>query len=230
MTKKIILCADDYSQNIDICEGILGLLDKNRLNAVSCLVNSENWHETHKPLLSLKNKVSIGLQLNFTLGKPLSAQWKNHYGEIFPGLLPLLRRSYTAGYIKDIIACEINAQVNAFIQAIGRCPDFIDGHQHVHQLPRICEILIELHTSKGWTGFIRNTHNGISDYLTLTAFPKRQLIALLGGNTFKNRLINKKIPTNSSFAGIYDFKKASNYNSIRRTDYVPSRNAFDRQK
>ncbi len=37
---------------------------------------------------------------------------------------------------------EIEAQIDAFEQATGRRPDFIDGHQHVHGLPGVRKALI----------------------------------------------------------------------------------------
>src|SRR3990167_1627949 len=211
MIKKIILCADDYSQNDDICAGIITLLDKKRLNATSCLVNEVSWHRTHTALNQFKKKVYIGLHFNLTFGKPNSRLWKKQYGDSFNGLSPLLIRCYSTGYLKDAIAAEMNAQVDAFTHAMGISPDFIDGHQHVHQLPGVRDILIELHRDQKWTGFLRNTSNGFNDYLSLAGFPKQQLIALLGGNTFRNRLIKNNIPTNTSFAGIYNFKNAVHY-------------------
>src|SRR3990167_4878440 len=211
MINQIILCADDYSQNDDICVGILSLLDKKRLNATSCLVNEASWHTTHQALNPFKKKVYIGLHFNLTFGKPLSKLWKKKVGGSFNGLRPLFRRCFLIGYLKDAIAAEMNAQMDAFTHAMGKSPDFIDGHQHVHQLPGIRDVLIELHTKQKWTGFIRNTSNGLNDYLSLSGFPKRQLIALLGGNAIRNLLSQQNIATNTRFAGIYNFKNAVNY-------------------
>lgn len=211
MSKEIILCADDYSQNTDICDGILSLLNKKRLNATSCLVNLPSWHETHNGLNEFKKEVYIGLHFNLTFGNPLSRIWKKQYGNSFNGLSPLLRRCYSTGYQRDAIYAEINAQVDAFTSTMGISPDFIDGHQHVHQLPAIRDVLIDLHVKEKWTGFLRNTSNGINDYLSLTGFPKQQLISLLGGSAFRHCLTQKSITTNTSFAGIYNFKNAVNY-------------------
>jgi chitin disaccharide deacetylase len=37
---------------------------------------------------------------------------------------------------------EISSQLQKFITAFGRLPDFIDGHQHVHLFPQIREALL----------------------------------------------------------------------------------------
>jgi chitin disaccharide deacetylase len=211
MLKNILICADDYSQNNAICDGILNLLSQKKINATSCLVNSESWNETHQALNQFKNHALIGLHLNLTLGSPLSQTWKKYYGNSFPGLGQVIRRCYSSTYQKDAFVAEINAQVDAFTHALGINPDFIDGHQHIHQLPGLRDVLMASHTQQHWTGFFRNTSNGVSDYLSLASFPKRQLIALLGGHDFKKSLTQEKKASNTSFAGIYNFKHAANY-------------------
>jgi chitin disaccharide deacetylase len=50
--------------------------------------------------------------------------------------LHLLRREKLEG--------EISSQLQAFITAFGRLPDFIDGHQHVHLFPQIREALLSV--------------------------------------------------------------------------------------
>ncbi|MFX7329301.1 ChbG/HpnK family deacetylase, partial [Acinetobacter baumannii] len=39
---------------------------------------------------------------------------------------------------------EIATQCALFEDATGRAPDYVDGHQHVHQLPQIREALVEV--------------------------------------------------------------------------------------
>ena len=45
---------------------------------------------------------------------------------------------------KARIKLSIHQQLDAFEAAIGKLPDYVDGHQHVHQLPQIREALIEI--------------------------------------------------------------------------------------
>lgn len=209
--KALILCADDYSQNEAICNGILLLAKKNRLNGISCLTNSDIWPDTAKALVSLQTTHFIGLHLNFTLGKPLSKQWQKSYGDKFNSHLILLKQCYLGKLDPYIIEAEVKAQIAAFNQSIGANPDFIDGHQHVHQLPVIRDVLIKLYQSQSVTDFFRQTCNGVSDFFSGKSFPKQSLIALLGGYAFKRRLGQHSIKTNTSFAGIYNFNKSGNY-------------------
>jgi predicted glycoside hydrolase/deacetylase ChbG (UPF0249 family) len=47
---------------------------------------------------------------------------------------------------------EIDRQLTAFESPLGRPPDFIDGHQHVHVLPGIRDELLKALGDRGWQG------------------------------------------------------------------------------
>lgn len=230
--KQIILCADDYAQNSAISEGIYQLASKGRINAISCMVNSKEWSNANSLLHSLSPSVFVGLHLNLTLGEPVSPIWQSYYGKPFPGLPLLLTKAYLRKLNAAVVAAEIQAQFDVFIKAMNRYPDFIDGHEHCHQLPVIRDVLLQNYNQnhdKSFSRhsapegilpayeavmpaiFIRSTSNGWRDVMSTHDFPKRQLISILGGATFKKCLVNKSLSTNTSFSGIYNFNKSSHY-------------------
>jgi predicted glycoside hydrolase/deacetylase ChbG (UPF0249 family) len=216
MMKELILCADDYSQNLAISEGILLLGEQKRINALSCLVTSPLWQEMHQELPRVASTAYIGLHCNLTHGKALSDLWQRRYGHYFSDLSTLVKRCYFGQLDRQVVAAEIDAQIDAFTYARGVYPDFIDGHQHIHQFPIIRDVLLTRHARHQANVFFRNTSNGWSDLMAVVGFPKRQLITLLGGMTFKKQLIERGIPTNSSFAGIYPFRNVRQYRNYFR--------------
>lgn len=130
---KLILCADDFGQSEAIDQAIIELIEKNRLSATSCMTLSPRWPSAAKKLTpSIRKKASIGLHLDFT-----------HFGEAIdhPKLVLLsLLRQLSAQAIKQ----SIHQQLDAFESALGFAPDYVDGHQHVHQLPQIRDVLLEV--------------------------------------------------------------------------------------
>lgn len=209
--KEIILCADDYAQNLPISEGILKLANANKINAISCMTNSPLWDELAKNCLQVYSHSYVGLHLNLTEGLALSQAWKNYYGPNFTNLMTLLKRCYVGGLNFEVVKSEIEAQIDAFCKISNVLPDFIDGHQHIHQLPVIRDILLKMYQQQKITKFFRSTYYSFRSLLATDNFPKSQLIALLGGYTFKKRLIAEAIPTNTSFGGVYNFSQAKNY-------------------
>lgn len=209
--KHLMLCADDYAQNETICAAILFLAKQGRINAISCMMNNDLWHDAHQHLTELTSTHFIGLHLNLTHGQPQSDRWRQQIGNTLPNLSALLAMTYLKRLEYRTAMAEIEAQVAAFTSAMNRYPDFIDGHQHIHQLPIIRDALLTYYKQHQSTSFIRNTSNGWRSLLEIRNFPKSQLIALLGGITFRRRLAKQAVSTNRSFAGIYQYRYAEHY-------------------
>jgi predicted glycoside hydrolase/deacetylase ChbG (UPF0249 family) len=208
--KRIILCADDYGQNSAISQAIVELVRGKRLSATSCLVTSPTWADQAKWLTPLKSNIDVGLHFNLTQGKPLSSELPEFFK-----LKELILNSNFKEVDPKPIAAEFNAQLDAFTNAFGQLPDFIDGHQHVHQFPVIRDVVIKAYEERlrGNGSYIRCTYNKTQLYrVTDVAFLKQLVIQLCGGIKFKAELAAKNIPHNTSFSGIYDFSNSFTYN------------------
>jgi predicted glycoside hydrolase/deacetylase ChbG (UPF0249 family) len=225
--KGILLCADDFAQSEQISAGILALANQQRLNAISCLVNMPYWSEAHADLAQVQSSHFIGLHLNLTFGQPLSALWYKHYGSEFKGLLPLLKLAYSRRLDAAVVAAEIQAQIDMFTQDMHMYPDFIDGHQHIQQLPMIRNVLLDLYqrhyqrvygssreeidSDSPQACFLRKTYNNWRDLGSMVGFPKTQALSILGGMKWGRMLTNANISRNRSFAGVYRFHAAKRY-------------------
>jgi chitin disaccharide deacetylase len=209
--KHLILCADDFGQNMSICDGILQLAAEERINAISCLVNMPSWFDAAPDLLHLPDSCHIGLHLNLTFGQALSSVWRANVGDHFTGLAPLICKAYLRSLNKHALFAEIQTQLNAFIDTMGRYPDFIDGHQHIHQLPQVRDALFDLYAQEKLACYVRHTSNGWHDFLVRTNPVKVQAIAALGGRAFSAKLKKHNLQTHTSFAGVYAFKNSAHY-------------------
>ena len=90
-------------------------------------------------------RVAIGLHFTLTAPfRPLSQGFAPLRDGAF---LPLgtIRSSPAccAASIRDALAAEVARQLQAFRDAFGRAPDFIDGHQHVHLFPQVSEAVLD---------------------------------------------------------------------------------------
>ncbi len=207
--KRIILCADDYGQNSAISQAIVELLKENRLSATSCLVTSPEWQTHAQWLEPFKNTADIGLHFNLTEGPLLTTLNK----AATPLTKLILQANLRQPHKKDIIT-ELNAQIDQFTAALGQPPHYIDGHQHVHQFPVIRDALLEVYEQRlrQYNAYIRCTYTaGSLLHFHQIAYLKQLIIQLAGGLRFKQALIQRKIPHNTSFAGIYAFEHADRY-------------------
>lgn len=211
MTKRIVLCADDYGQAPPISEAIISLLEKKRLTAVSCMVNTPFWPEHARWLHPYQESIDIGLHFNLTEGHPLSEA----YGHGFSSLSNLIGSVLLRNMSVSTVAAELLAQLKAFKLAMGRWPDFIDGHQHIHQFPVIRDALLLVHQTnlKDCCPYIRLVNPKLKATDVLFD-PKKVIIHLLGAHALKKGLSTLNIPHNSSFSGIYGFSRAAAYERL----------------
>ena len=73
LTKRIVICGDDFGMNADIDEGMIALAGMGRLGAVSCLSLGPTFRANAARLAA--QDADLGLHVNFTepLGNGLGA-------------------------------------------------------------------------------------------------------------------------------------------------------------
>lgn len=215
MKKSIVLCADDYGQAPAISQGIIDLIQSGRLSATSCMVNASFWPEHSQWLVPHQAQVDIGLHFNLTEGKAVSKAYIATYGESLFSLSSLMRRACLHQLDGTAIEAECHAQIDQFEQAMGRLPNFIDGHQHVHQFPVIRTALLKVYEQRlrGQNAYIRLVNEKIKITGVIQDF-KKIIIHALGTKALKQLLDTHKIPYNQTFAGIYSFSQAGHYQQL----------------
>ena len=143
-TRRLTLCADDYAQSPAISQGIVALLQVGRLSATSVMTQSPHWPELSAPLRELQAQADIGLHFNLT----------HDFGEQNTRCKPLpywLLRSQLHLLSRTNLRDGLLRQIDLFCLHMGRLPDFIDGHQHVHALPVVRDALFDAIALR-WSG------------------------------------------------------------------------------
>jgi predicted glycoside hydrolase/deacetylase ChbG (UPF0249 family) len=201
--RNLTLCADDFGQSAAIDRGILRLAASGRLNAVSCLVGGASWASGARELLALptvaRGQVRLGLHFNLTEGRPVSSALFRHWPHL-PGLHRLIVQSHLRALPLAALREEWRAQFGAFEQVLGRRPDHVDGHQHVHHLPQLRAQLLEQMAARPT---LRARHTG---RILGPGHPfKRWVIAATGGRALGRRLETLGRQQNTMLLGVYDF-------------------------
>jgi predicted glycoside hydrolase/deacetylase ChbG (UPF0249 family) len=187
---RLIICADDFAQSPEIDAAIIRLIENNRLSAASCMVNSPHWASSAKLLTAeIRQKAHIGLHLDFT-------QFGYHYPHSVLTLLSLLRC-----LPKLAIQQSIEHQLNQFEAELGTQPDYVDGHQHVHQLPQIRQILLSVLKQRydkhlPWIR-IAKPH--------MASGVKGLLIKVLGANALAREAEKMGFRCSNALLGVYNF-------------------------
>ncbi len=123
--KKIILNGDDFGFSHGVNKGILDSIEKGVLTSTSVMVNRPAALEA-RTLTSLKD-ISVGLHLDLT------EEGIQRWTKIF----------YILTWPEKKIREEFEKQIDKFRNIVGRLPDHIDSHHHIHWITGFKKVVLE---------------------------------------------------------------------------------------
>ncbi len=203
--RLLMLCADDFGLDTGISIAIARLARAGRLNAISCISNGAGWAADAEWLRNMPAPVSLGLHFNLTHGRPLSRRLARVWPTL-PNLARLTAQAHLGLLPRAALLAEFHAQFGAYVKATERPPHFIDGHQHVHHLPVVRNIILDAVEHIQPMPALRST----APVLGSSAGWKGRLMERAGGQGLARELRRRVIPHNGALLGVYDFA---------RTDY-----------
>lgn len=209
--KKIIVCADDFALNEGISTAIMELLNHHAISATSCMTTSPHWPEWGTRLKTVAATTDIGLHCDLTEFTPLSAQLTDGLKQPF-SIGQTIIKAYSRQLPLTALVQEFELQLSRFQEVMGFNPQFIDGHQHIHQFPRIRDALLiacKNHFKQMTIPPIRLV-NGYPFFTPLRDSLLKLLIHTLGRNAFKRILDKNSLCYYKDFKGIYVFKGSPN--------------------
>ncbi len=194
----LAVCIDDYGLHPGVNEAAIALVRAGRVSVISAMVGAPAWRQGVPALLELRREqVDVGLHLDLT-ELPLDAavrrplwHWIAGAG-LLPGMRSRARR-------------EIEAQLDAFVAAMGRLPSHVDGHQHVHQLPGVRQELLAALAARdgGQRTWLRDTRAAAQ---APWCGGKPWLIAGLGSGGLRRLAGAQRWQQNARLLGVYDFR------------------------
>lgn len=203
---SVFFCADDYALNAPISEAILHLMEHDRLQATSCMTQAADWPAYGAKLRALKARkpqLQIGLHFNLTHDFNDDLQ--------FLPLGQLMLTSWLRVLPKIWVHKSLLWQWQKFVEVMGCAPDYVDGHQHVHQFPVVRTELTNFLANHAFQGWVRN----LSDTLPTSGYRfKSTLLPKLGAPALARLCQSLGIPQNQRFAGIYDFSNTTPYPTL----------------
>ena len=219
MVIQIVLCADDFGFSPAVSQGILELVQAGRLSATSCMTASPHFSESVGKLKVHEGDIDIGLHLVLTDLKPLGAMPGLTVGGRLPPVGSLIKRALRGLLPTQEVREELGRQMDAFEAIMGRTPDFVDGHHHIHQLPGIRDIVIDLMAKRYVKSppWLRVCSERPVTLLRRGVSIGRAIAIGWFGAALRRRATQKGFRVNAGFSGVYDL-----------SDRIPYGQLFDR--
>jgi predicted glycoside hydrolase/deacetylase ChbG (UPF0249 family) len=193
MPRQIAICADDFGLHSGINEAVLELIRLGILSATSCMPRRGAFAAGATRLRAVpQSQAEVGLHIDFS---PPDIRDESPLA-----LARFQLATYAGRMTRETLKREVIEQFDAFEAGMDRPPDYIDGHQHVHQLPAVLEVLLEqielrYSTRKPWIRSTRPPGGGI----------KAHVIHSLGGSALESAAERLQLATNARLLGVHGF-------------------------
>jgi predicted glycoside hydrolase/deacetylase ChbG (UPF0249 family) len=216
--RRLWLCADDYGISPAVSRAIRDLIGRGRLNATSVMVTAPSFSVAEARALAgvagPDHRAAIGL--HFTLTAPFRPASAGYRPVDRDGAFLSLGRTFVMGLRRRLdpaaLKAEAESQFAAFQAVFGRPPDFVDGHQHVQVLPQVTDAVLAAMQRLAPGAWIRQCGRAIPLWRGWRD-PKGLLLDRLSGR-LRARCTSYGVPTNPAFAGTYDFRRATAYDTL----------------
>lgn len=209
--RRIWLCADDYGISPGVSAAIRELVLRARINATSVMVTSPHFNADEAAALdtlnSGKKRVAIGVHVTLTAPfVPLAPGFAPLRDESFMPLTDMLRAATMRRLQPEGLVIEIATQLRAFIDAFGRPPDFLDGHQHVHLFPQVRDAFLKVAAEGAPGAWVRQCGRARPSRL----HDRKALTLDILSLAFRRKARRSGIGFNRGFAGTYAFTSKAN--------------------
>ncbi len=217
--RRIWLCADDYGISPGVNRGIRDLIERGRLNATSVMMVGPAIARSDVQALQsaadASPRCAIGLHVTLSAPfRPLTMHFRPLDGDMFMPFPKLLRAGLMRRLDREFVRNEVKAQLAAFMDAFGRAPDFVDGHQHVQLYPQVRDGFVDAVVEAAPNAWVRQGGRDLP-FRQRMASPKALVLDGLSAQ-FRRRAGNAGLSFNPAFAGAYDFTRAADFGALMR--------------
>lgn len=193
--KSVVLCADDYALNAPTSQGIVALCVLGRLSATSVMVHSPRWADEAAALREMRERVDVGLHLDWTSTFAQAAGFGHALGGV-------MGRSLWGGFRHAAVCDEVERQLDAFEAHWQAPPDHVDGHQHVQQFDglrqAVCEVLLRRYGASSARPWLRVSQVAQSGF-------KARVISAMGASSLQAWTSAQDWPSVAPLLGVYGF-------------------------
>jgi predicted glycoside hydrolase/deacetylase ChbG (UPF0249 family) len=211
--RRIWLCADDYGISPAVSAGIRQLIARRRINATSVMVASPYFNLAEAEALDALNagepRAALGLHVTLTAPfAPVSEGFTPLRKGRFLPMPEMMSRGMARRLKVERLVIEIGTQLRLFLEAFGRLPDFLDGHQHVHLAPQVRDALLKVATEAAPRAWVRQCGRPPGARRLRDA---KALVLDILSLAFRRQALELGVATNPAFAGSYEFTAKADF-------------------
>ena len=214
--RTIAVCVDDFGLNSGVNAAALHLAEMRRVSALSAMTQAPEWEDgAARARLLDSRRIDVGLHFNLTQsfsGAPALGSVQALIAATHLRLLP-----------KRLVREALLRQLDAFEEEMFRVPAHVDSHEHVHHLPVIRDVVLDV---------LLGRYGSALPWMRVSAAPAPSLLEsfrsadgrkawlidrLVGAEPFRRRARSLGFGANRRLLGAYGFDATeSEYRSLLR--------------
>ncbi|XP_056001018.1 carbohydrate deacetylase-like [Ostrea edulis] len=140
MRKLLVINADDFGYSVERNRGMVDCFREGVISGVTMMVNGIAAEDGARR--AKEARMPTGMHLNVTEGIPVGTKRSTLTDENghFLGNLGFRKAMANGDIDLDDFKKEMQSQIDRFESLMGHKPTHIDGHQHAHLVPGVCEV------------------------------------------------------------------------------------------
>jgi len=214
--RTIAVCVDDFGLNSGVNAAALHLAEMRRVSALSAMTQAPEWEDgAARARLLDSRRIDVGLHFNLTQsfsGAPALGSVQTLIAVTHLRLLP-----------KRLVREALLRQLDAFEGEMFRVPAHVDSHEHVHHLPVIRDVVLDVLLGRygsalPWMRVSAAPTPSLAESFRSADGRKAWLIdRLVGAEPFRRRARSLGFGANRRLLGVYGFDATeSEYSSLLR--------------
>lgn len=201
---KLIVNADDFGIAEAVNRGIVEAHDRGIVTSTSLMATSPHFEHAVE-LARLRPSLAVGVHLVLTEQRPLTgaaaASLVRGDGTFEPHLKQLLAKRLRGRVSMAEVRRELDAQIRR-VRTAGIAVNHLDGHQHVHVLPGVAQVVAELAAAHGISA-VRYPAERLRGYMLRSAKHAPRVAEQAALNLFCAASPLKHLRRSDEFVGFY---------------------------
>lgn len=184
--RLLVVTADDFGIGPEVTRGILELARAGAITASVLLVNSPHAEEAVRIWQRELPEFEVGWHPCLTMDRPVLAADQVptlvRADGRFRKLGSLMLALWTHRIAQSELEAELSAQLDRYIELVGRPPTVVNGHHHIHIFPQVREALAEVLIRRAPLAYIRRVREMRETIADVNdSRMKRRFLSAIGG-------------------------------------------------
>jgi predicted glycoside hydrolase/deacetylase ChbG (UPF0249 family) len=201
---KLIVNADDFGISEAVNRGIVEAHERGIVTSTSIMATGPQFEHAIE-LARLRPSLGVGVHLVLTEHRPLTgaaaASLVRSDGAFEPHLKHLLAKRLRGLVSMTEVRRELDAQIRR-VRSAGITVNHLDGHQHVHVLPGVAQVVAELAAAHGISA-VRYPAERVRGYMLRSFKHARRLVEQTALEFFCASSPLKHLRRSDEFVGFY---------------------------